>query len=176
MKITPQSSANDSEVIMPAASTSRKNKKKSKKPEDMPAKVCNIKKLLVKNTKETVVDRTTTNKSTVCCALLIDFASININIEKCEKNANYYRRFVHKNKSNFNSAFKNFLKSKVKASLKMGNDVTSKYYIVEFKSAITLAVHVRNTCPFSADLTKEILKLCDTTIVDDVVATFNNNI
>ena len=142
----------------------------------MPAKVCNIKKLLVKNTKETVVDRTTTHKSTVCCPLLIDFASININIEKCEKNANNARRFVHKNKSNFNSVFKKFLKSKVKDLLKIGNNVTSKYYIVEFKSVITLAVCVRNTCRFSAVITKEILKLCDTSLIDDVVITFINNI
>ena len=132
--------------------------------------------MLVKTTKETDVDRTATNKSTVCKALLIDFASINIEIEKCEKNANNSRRFGHKNKSNFNSVFKKFLKSKVKDLLKIGNNVTSKYYIVEFKSVITLAVCVRNTCRFSAVITKEILKLYETSLIDDVMITLINNI
>merc|ERR1712105_192821 len=137
----------------------------------------NVKNLCTVIKRETVSDPTIANKCTnTVCASLTDFASVNVAIEKCEENAICARRVDYKNNSNFNSALKKFLKLKVKDLLRISNDASSKYYITEFKSVITLAVYVRNTCRFGVDITTEILKLCDTSLIDDVVITLNNNI
>ena len=152
----------------------------SKRPEDLPPKLDNIKKLDIHTKKDSFLNRTTSKKTTVCkallsdFALLIDFASIKIEIEKCEMNAEFARVFTLENKTNFNLALKNFLKTKVKEFLKIGNVVTSKYYVPEFKSLFTIVLYVRNSTKFNVDIINEILKLCDTTLVDEVMLAFNN--
>ena len=118
--------------------------------------------------------------TSVCKALLtdfalsIDFASIKIEIEKCEMNAEFARVFTHENKTNFNLALKNFLKTNVKEFLNIGNVGTSKYYVPEFKSLFTIVLYVRNSTKFNIDIINEILKLCNTTLVDEVMLAFNN--
>ena len=146
----------------------------SKRPEDLPPKLDNIKKLDIHTKKDSFLNRTTSKKTTVCKALLSDFASIKIEIEKCEMNAEFARVFTLENKTNFNLALKNFLKTKVKEFLKIGNVVTSKYYVPEFKSLFTIVLYVRNSTKFNVDIINEILKLCDTALVDEVMLAFNN--
>ena len=105
--------------------------------------------------KEILEIRNSAHERTVCESLLISFASIKIEIEYCEINDNESRQFVHKNNDEFISAFKHFLIHKVKDILRVGNDVISKHYMTEFKSAITISVYVRNTCPLKPEVTYE---------------------
>ena len=68
---------------------------------------------------------------------------------------------------------KQLLKSKVIDILKVGNNVTSEYYIVHYRSRIVISVRVRNTCLISAEVANEIAKLCDSDLLNDVMNVLN---
>ena len=136
----------------------------------------------METSKDTFIVRSTGKINAVCKAvmrdnvLLEDFATISVQIEKCEKNQEFARRLCCKNTPNFQTKFKTYLKTKVKDLLKIGNKVTSEYYVVDFKSTITITVCVRNTCLISPEIANEIIKLCDTCLLDDIMIIFNSNI
>ena len=188
--ITPETLNNPSaSVIIPKAFRNRKSRKPKKKiamkPQNTPntpAKMSMIKKLDKEITKGTFIVKSTGKTNAVCKAvmrdnvLLEDFATISVQIEKCEKNQELARRLCYKNTPNFQTKFKTYLKTKVRDLLKIGNNVTSKYHIVDFKSTITINVCVRNTSLISPEIANEILKLCDTCLLDDIMIVFNNNI
>ena len=178
------------EVAIPTTSTpsvptitrKTKNKKIAKHPHDMPAKIDMLKKMNIETSKSTFIVRSTNKTNAVCKAvmrdnvLLNDFATVTIQIEKCSKNHEVARSVCYKkNSAIFQSKFKAFLKSKVKDALKIGNIVTSEHYIVEYKSRIIISVRVRNTCLISTEIANEIVKLCDTCLLNDIMIVFNAN-
>jgi len=178
------------EVAIPTTSTpsvptitrKTKNKKIAKHPHDMPAKIDMLKKMNIETSKSTFIVRSTNKTNAVCKAvmrdnvLLNDFATVTIQIEKCSKNQEVARSVCYKKNSTiFQSKFKAFLKSKVKDALKIGNIVTSEHYIVDYKSRIIISVRVRNTCLISTEIANEIVKLCDTCLLNDIMIVFNGN-
>lgn len=178
------------EVAIPTTSTpsvptitrKTKNKKIAKHPHDMPAKIDMLKKMNIETSKSTFIVRSTNKTNAVCKAvmrdnvLLNDFATVTIQIEKCSKNHEVARSVCYKkNSAIFQSKFKAFLKSKVKDALKIGNIVTSEHYIVDYKSRIIISVRVRNTCLISTEIANEIVKLCDTCLLNDIMIVFNAN-
>ena len=178
------------EVAIPTTSTpsvptitrKTKNKKIAKHPHDMPAKIDMLKKMNIETSKSTFIVRSTNKTNAVCKAvmrdnvLLNDFATVTIQIEKCSKNHEVARSVCYKKNSTiFQSKFKAFLKSKVKDALKIGNIVTSEHYIVDYKSRIIISVRVRNTCLISTEIANEIVKLCDTCLLNDIMIVFIHN-
>ena len=158
-----------------------KKPKIEKLPQDIPAKIEMFQNMIVQNTKQSWFDRATNKTNAVCKAVFhdklssVDFASVKIQIVKCDKNLEISRRICFKKSAVFQASLKQLLKSKVIDILKVGNNVTSEYYIVHYSSRIVISVRVRNTCLISAEVANELATLCDSNLLNDVMNVLNGD-
>ena len=162
-------------------SRNSKKRKIEKLAQDMPIKMDMFENMTVVNSKKSWLDKSTCKTNALCEAVyqdnhsLDDFASVKIQIVKCDKNYEIARRICFRKSPSFHASMKQMLKNKVIDILKIGNNVISEYFIVHYSAKITITVRVRNSCLISAEVTNELTSLCNQKLLNDVMDMLNDD-